>query len=804
MFSAENGKLLDGIGVKMSEICMARLGMISQHLVLLPPDPEKGESVFAFDNPGFKEGPTILSSAEKIVGNNKMKWPQWNIIPHGSPSKAKTMDDSCIANSAPALTVVPLRSHDFTGLGFNICGNMRDGIFVKDVLHRGPASESGMITAGDRLEAIKINLRHVVLEDALTILSYASPYEVELTLEPRKKENSPSIHPQPPPHILGHPQFVKSHSISDLHKLNKFYEPKRPESASSPYKELNGSFDRRSKNPSPDTTNLTSLDRKTRKQVGSVELPSPSTLEIRVRPTQVLEPERHQNSRNSQLEHNSLHASESSAFTEINLGIDEIDNGSPKESKSPQTNVKSVLVKGIKNLKEKLHNSLLLDDKDDPKGSSRNSTLEKKTAKPPSPKIDDGFSAIDLQVPEEVERAGEVVREKRKSLLEEQIVHDPAPETSDSEDPVAAKRNKRKAPRPPPTDPDAEELPEDQQELRLSLQYSGSRESLKSEDSAASGHNSGTTIELNSSHITVHQAPESESRKASSLGDLSRYEADNVIVLERAVSLDLGDGAPGTKKRKAPLPPQEDGLTPFKEARIETPGTGTLKKSSIWGTLEDVIQNDGSESETDLGISGCSTPENSPDKDEEMVTSTPFKYSPSILSENGISNIEITNSEWEKSDFITAINGDDTPPDLPTSPMPQISSFITEIQVSCPKRLSTTEVIHLDSTEGLLDHMASTMKVEEMEETVTLGPVPQARTGKRSSTPVTPSPPTKSPASERQIKPLSPSLKGNVTVTSIKGQSRIPVRAGPRSPGSTLSPSSKRSSSAQRNGHSSP
>ena len=41
-----------------------------------------------------------------------------------------------------------LRSHDFTGLGFNICGNMRDGIFVKDVLHRGPASESGRIAPG--------------------------------------------------------------------------------------------------------------------------------------------------------------------------------------------------------------------------------------------------------------------------------------------------------------------------------------------------------------------------------------------------------------------------------------------------------------------------------------------------------------------------------------------------------------------------------------------------------------------------------------------------------------------------------
>jgi hypothetical protein len=43
---------------------------------------------------------------------------------------------------------VALRSHDFTGLGFNICGNMRDGIFVKDVLHRGPASESGRIAPG--------------------------------------------------------------------------------------------------------------------------------------------------------------------------------------------------------------------------------------------------------------------------------------------------------------------------------------------------------------------------------------------------------------------------------------------------------------------------------------------------------------------------------------------------------------------------------------------------------------------------------------------------------------------------------
>ncbi|CAB0007965.1 unnamed protein product, partial [Nesidiocoris tenuis] len=139
------------------------------------------------------------------------------------------------------------------------------------------------------------------------------------------------------------------------------------------------------------------------------------------------------------------------------------------------------------------------------------------------------------------------------------------------------------------------------------------------------------------------------------------------------------------------------------------------------------------------------------------------------------------------------MNGDDTPPELPTSPMPQISSFITEIQVSCPKHPGATEVVHLDSTEGLLDHMASTLKVEEVEETVLLSPPNQNKVEKQNgnmsnsdSPPRTRSPPSKSPN-----KPL-PNAKSNVSITSIKGQSRIPVRAGPRSPGSTLSPSSKR------------
>ena len=49
----------------------------------------------------------------------------------------------------PEHVSVQLRGHDFTGLGFNVTGNMRDGIFVKDILNRGPASESGRIAQGN-------------------------------------------------------------------------------------------------------------------------------------------------------------------------------------------------------------------------------------------------------------------------------------------------------------------------------------------------------------------------------------------------------------------------------------------------------------------------------------------------------------------------------------------------------------------------------------------------------------------------------------------------------------------------------
>ncbi len=48
----------------------------------------------------------------------------------------------------PEVVSVSLQSQDFIGLGFNIWGSMRDGVFVSQVHNRGPAIETGKIKPG--------------------------------------------------------------------------------------------------------------------------------------------------------------------------------------------------------------------------------------------------------------------------------------------------------------------------------------------------------------------------------------------------------------------------------------------------------------------------------------------------------------------------------------------------------------------------------------------------------------------------------------------------------------------------------
>ncbi|XP_046676308.1 uncharacterized protein LOC124364686 [Homalodisca vitripennis] len=765
-------------------------GRRGKHLVLVT-DPEKGGD-YAFDNPGFKEGTPIGRTGTKEDSNKQLRWQNWAPLSGlAVAGKPRALDDSYVGQ--PLMTVVPLRSHDFTGLGFNICGNMRDGIFVKDVLHRGPASESGRIVPGDRIESIRISFRHMVFEDALTILSYASPYEVQLEVENgsssrpatllRNKRASVS-----PAERICHP-FYRSHSISDLIKINKT-NPSKWGNESSIADLSNGDL---SKPAIIDTSPIEKMQK-----VGVRVLPPTTNSE-----TLRIEAEKSQNARNSVIESgqvltvsknspsstltkpekspsNTLTKTRKSPIPLIKHTIsdfDEIDlsdsrddkmsqgEGTRKNTPSPglkETNVKSLLVKGYNNLKEKLHHAgLKLEKEGEEEPLPKRNEVPEETGTVDS-KVEtitviknqeifvdkpEAFSSGEAQdIPEEVQKAGIAARSNRKSVIEDGKSWDRpvsdlfkdadrgrkdsiSGESSNEGDIASQKKNKRKAPPPPPTksEEDLETLkaPSETDEVDSKDSLSEKNNSMDSVDTdSEQGDKSGTTIELNSSHITVHHAPDSEkSRKAASLGDLSRIGNDQpIVVLERAVSLDLADGTPGGgKKRKAPLPPQEEfsddgGMTYSKEARIDSAVHTRLKHSSDFGRLEDAVQLNEhiSDEDSDQGVSGLSTPEPSL---QMMISSTPMKHDffmpPSFESQvntsksspsppvsptsglsgpaSGLSGVHVSRCSWDLSvpetttdQFVTAINGnntedeDDIPPELPTSPIP---TYITEIQV---------------------------------------------------------------------------------------------------------------------------
>ncbi|XP_045175048.2 uncharacterized protein LOC123536170 [Mercenaria mercenaria] len=120
-----------------------------------------------------------------------------------------------------------LTSQDFIGLGFNIAGSMRDGIFVSQVHNRGPAKESGKFKVGDRIMNVGISFENMVYEDALTILSYASPYPVKVTLQ--KQQTIPKNRKLSDVRTnLNHPLY-RSNSVDvlDMHTSEKSFYPKR-------------------------------------------------------------------------------------------------------------------------------------------------------------------------------------------------------------------------------------------------------------------------------------------------------------------------------------------------------------------------------------------------------------------------------------------------------------------------------------------------------------------------------------------------------------------------------------------------
>ncbi|KAK6754211.1 hypothetical protein RB195_013297 [Necator americanus] len=145
-------------------------------------------------------------------------------------------------NEASGKVGVQLKSENAGGFGMTIQGNMNEGIYVKEIAPMGAADQTGNILPGDRIKTLTICFDNMVYEDALTLLSYASPYRVKFELE-RKIETPPPmdgeatnarIHPLFRSNTLTHIQFNPtsraSSRASSAETTEKIEKPSSPES----------------------------------------------------------------------------------------------------------------------------------------------------------------------------------------------------------------------------------------------------------------------------------------------------------------------------------------------------------------------------------------------------------------------------------------------------------------------------------------------------------------------------------------------------------------------------------------------
>lgn len=119
---------------------------------------------------------------------------------------------------APIPRLISLRGSDFTGLGIEVCGGLKDGIFIKKVMPQGPAAN--IVNVGDKITSITIDFRHIVQEDAATILSYASPYNVQLEYIEGKGMIPPIGSQSPNTASLTHPLY-RSSSQEDFNTIER-------------------------------------------------------------------------------------------------------------------------------------------------------------------------------------------------------------------------------------------------------------------------------------------------------------------------------------------------------------------------------------------------------------------------------------------------------------------------------------------------------------------------------------------------------------------------------------------------------
>ncbi|XP_072384964.1 uncharacterized protein [Diabrotica undecimpunctata] len=577
----------------------------TDHLIL-ETDPEKGKGEYAFDNPGFKDATflpnnkTVETPQEK---NKSSKWNQWSPlsvlnVKSEKTDKKRTLDDSALGEKE--VKVISLRSEDFTGLGFNICGNMREGIYIKDVLHRGPAYDSGKLNSGDRINSVTINFEHMVYEDALAILSYASPYEVVIEAKGGKLiHNVPGQGGQP-----GHPVY-KSSSHLDLYNIDK----------SAKKKNDSGSLDSNYSSLKKSISNMTTLERKESNSPRINATPKKIVNNLNPEHLKVQLEQRIDNHVKGKDQEPMEMETQKTENKFPKFGIRVLPSERQTSPKSAEQNDNNINIE--KHFETK---PISIDEVDDSKLPPPVKKREKKVEKTEnfdrnslnSSGIKRDPQGIPLELPEQMLNAATAVMNNRKSVNRELVGGD---------DQKFVKK-KGKAPLIPDdvksTNYDEIQPAKEESVKDISLGdtlelTSTSNKDLKCYNSDSDGetdnNSSVNTIELNSSDITIHQTEEEErqNRKTVSTGDLTKIKESksNTGTLERAQSLDISDTTIPSRKRKVVRNDEDylksdedlfrsevlnkeprlslilDGLNTFQRNR--------LKKSTEWGNLEDAI-----------------------------------------------------------------------------------------------------------------------------------------------------------------------------------------------------------------------
>ncbi|KAL4707109.1 hypothetical protein ACJJTC_011435, partial [Scirpophaga incertulas] len=193
-----------------------------KHLVFST-DPESVKDEFAFDNPGFRqeertwrnEAPTLPLGSKPHVLHAQFTHPD------------RTKDDEHLQRAR--IRRVKLWARDFTGLGLRCGGGAREGVHIHSVLRSGPAA-AALLQPGDKIKSIKIEFTGMPLEDAVGIISLASPYPVELEVA----EGGRASGAGKPVH---HPLLKKAGSTGDVSTLEKegklLHPPKSPNTSHS-------------------------------------------------------------------------------------------------------------------------------------------------------------------------------------------------------------------------------------------------------------------------------------------------------------------------------------------------------------------------------------------------------------------------------------------------------------------------------------------------------------------------------------------------------------------------------------------